>query len=87
VLGSGQTTPAPLIYSGFHEPSLDSQMIRGFLPRASLVNYQVWTDQDVWFLALAAVAADPARPSLVSLSYAYCLTAGVKPQSTCAVRR
>ena len=78
VLGSGQTTPAPLIYSGFHEPSLDSQMIRGFLPRASLVNYQVWTDQDVWFLALAAVAADPARPSLVSLSYAYCLTADVR---------
>ncbi len=78
VLGSGQTTPAPLIYSGFHEPSLDSQVIRGFLPRASLVNYQVWTDQDVWFLALAAVAADPARPSLVSLSYAYCLTSGVR---------
>ncbi|MEI8080892.1 MAG: S53 family peptidase [Actinomycetes bacterium] len=77
VLASGQTEPAPLDFDGFHEPSLDSQMIRGFLPKAQVVNYQTWVDQEHWFLALSALATDTARPAVASLSYAYCLTAGI----------
>ncbi|MEI6622447.1 MAG: S53 family peptidase [Actinomycetes bacterium] len=77
VLANGQTVPAPLHFDGFHEPSLDAQMIRGFLPKAQVVNYQTWDDQEHWFLALSALAADDARPAVASMSYAYCLTADV----------
>ncbi|MEI6624524.1 MAG: protease pro-enzyme activation domain-containing protein, partial [Actinomycetes bacterium] len=74
VLASGQSAPAQMYYTGFHEPSLDSQMIRGFLPKAQLVNYQTWVSPNQWFLAASALATDPGRPAVASFSYGVCTT-------------
>ena len=73
VLTANQTKKANLkSFTGFSEPQLDAQIVRGFIPNATLVNYQGFVDFNLWFNVLAGAYNDPQRPSVLSISYEEC---------------
>lgn len=72
-LGASTTFPEQASFDfGFDEAQLDAQTIRGLLPGASLVDYQVWgSPGDMWQGPLAALE-DANRPRIISMSDGTC---------------
>ena len=69
----GQTKyPKLMSNEQFSESQLDAQMIRGFAPNATVVNYQGWVNFSTWYQPLAVAFADAKRPNVLSVSFGEC---------------
>ena len=71
-LTDGQSKKPGLHLSGFSEPQLDVQVIRGLMSNATVVNYQGFVNFDLWFNVLAEAYNDPQHPNVLSISYGEC---------------